>query len=104
MPEMPEGEMPEQDPAADQEGMPGEDADASPGPEAEQPDQAAPAAAPGAESPQPDQVPTEVSTVQLGDLADFEVEHKAESILITYGEEAIGIQIIKIADDNYDIV
>src|SRR5690625_6739612 len=100
MPEMPEGEMPEQDPAADQEGMPGEDADASPGPEAEQPDQAAPDAAPGAESPQPDQVPTEVPTVQLSELADIEVDHKAESISRTNGEEAIGIQIIKTADAN----
>lgn len=92
MPQMPEGEMPEQDPAADQEGMPGE--------EAQQSDQAAPDAAPGSGSDQPDQVPTEVPTVQLSELANIEVDHKAESISRTNGEEAIGIQIIKTADAN----
>src|SRR5690625_4853124 len=84
--------MPEQDPAADQEAMPGNDA--------EQPDQAAPDAVPESGSEQPDQVPTEVPTVQLSEIADIEVDHKAESISRTNGEEAIGIQIIKTADAN----
>src|SRR5690625_169230 len=69
-------QMPEQDPAADQEAIPGNDAE------------------------QPDQVPTEVPTVQLSEIADIEVDHKAESISRTNGEEAIGIQIIKTADAN----
>jgi len=85
-------QMPEQDPAADQEAMPGNDA--------EQPDQAAPDAVPESGSEQPDQVPTEVPTVQLSEIADIEVDHKAESISRTNGEEAIGIQIIKTADAN----
>src|SRR5690625_7980779 len=84
--------MPEQDPAADQEAMPGNDA--------EQPDQAAPDAVPESGSEQPDQAPTEVQTVQLSEIADIEVDHKAESISRTNGEEAKKRQSIKNADAN----
>lgn len=45
-------------------------------------------------------IPTDIPTVQLGDLADIEIVGEAESISRTNGEDSIGVEIVKSPDAN----
>ncbi|MBS4177749.1 efflux RND transporter permease subunit [Lederbergia citrea] len=55
---------------------------------------------PGGQANLQAQVPSEMPTVQLGELAKIKVVSEAESISRTNGEDSIGIQITKAADAN----